>query len=80
VDALLRRVRADAGEVMAAAVERAVHEVLAHSTRAVRASCADEQRCLVRGAALGIRIALDDASQVLRILRRAPRPTGGESE
>lgn len=80
VDGMLRRVRADAGEELAAAVARAVEDVRTHSTFKVRAECADAERCLVRGAALGARIAFDDAAQVLRAFRRAASPFGAELE
>ena len=71
VDGLVRRARSDAGDAVADAIARAVEDVRAHSTRAVRAECKDAEHCLVRGAALGARIAFDDAAGVLATIRRA---------
>jgi hypothetical protein len=71
LDGFLTRVREDAGDEFAAAVARAVRDVRDHGQRPVRADCTDEERCLVKGAALGARIALSDAASILRTLRRA---------
>lgn len=76
VDALLHRIREDAGEAFAAAVARAVDEVRAHGTRPMPADCADAERCLVKGAALGARITLDTAAAVLRTFRRRTSQPG----
>lgn len=70
LEGFLRRVRDDGGDDLADAIGVAIEQVRAHSTKPLRADCADAERCLVRGAALGARIAFDDAAQVLRRLRR----------
>lgn len=71
LDGFLRRVRSDAGDDLADAIALAIDQVREHGTKPDRADCADAERCLVRGAALGARIAFDDAAQVLRMIRRA---------
>lgn len=71
LDGFLRRVRDEAGDGIADAIARAVDEVRAHGTKPMRADCTDAERCLVRGAALGARIAFDDAAAVLTAMRRA---------
>lgn len=78
LERLLARVRDEAGPEIADAVERAVREVREHSRRPVRADCPDAERCLVKGAALGMRIAFEDAAQVLRRLRRLAPPPRAE--
>lgn len=59
VDGLVARVRQDAGDAVADAVRRACDDVAAHSKRPDAPGCGEA--CLVRGAAKGARIALDDA-------------------
>jgi hypothetical protein len=71
LDAFMRRVRDDAGEEIAAAMSLAIEQVRAHSTKPTRADCKSEERCLVKGAALGARIAFDDAAGILLMMRRA---------
>ena len=58
VDDLVATIRRDAGDAMAGEVRRAVDSVLATSQRPLPADCPDMQRCLVKGAARGVRIAL----------------------
>ena len=58
VDDLVATIRRDAGDAMADDVRRAVDSVTAHSQRPLAADCADAQRCLVKGAAHGARVAL----------------------
>ncbi|MCE9636252.1 MAG: hypothetical protein K8T90_11170 [Planctomycetes bacterium] len=70
LEGFVRRAREDAGDDVADAIGLAIEQVRAHSTKPLRADCADAERCLVRGAALGARIAFDDAAQVLRQIRR----------
>jgi hypothetical protein len=61
LDDLVDMVRKDAGDAVAAELRRAVDSVLAHSTLPMPADCPDVQRCLVKGAARGLRIALSYA-------------------
>ena len=56
--ALLEAVRADAGDGFAGAMQRAFDAVRTKSSRPLPADCPDAERCLVRGAARGARIAL----------------------
>lgn len=79
LDGFLRRVREDGGQEIAAAIARAVEDVRAHSTKPARAGC-DDERCLVKGAALGARIAFDDAAAVLRTIRRAQGGSARDQE
>jgi hypothetical protein len=58
LDDLVDAVRHDAGDAVAAELRRATDSVLAHSTLPMPADCPDVQRCLVKGAARGLRIAL----------------------
>lgn len=58
VDSLVAAIRNDAGDGMADEVRRAVDDVTAKSARPLPADCADVQRCLVKGAVRGVRIAL----------------------
>lgn len=71
VEGLLRRVQDETKPEVADAMRRAVEEVRAHSSKPFRPDCADQERCLVRGAALGARISFDNAASILRTLRRA---------
>ena len=61
IDDLVDAIRKDAGDAVADEVRRAVDSVLAHSTLPMPADCPDAQRCLVKGAARGMRIALSYA-------------------
>jgi len=61
IDQFVDAIRKDAGDVVAAEVRRAVNSVLANSTLPMPADCPDAEKCLVRGAARGLRIALSYA-------------------
>ena len=58
LDELVEAIRKDAGDAMAEEVQRAASAVLAQSRRTTRPECGEVQRCLVKGAAKGARIAL----------------------
>lgn len=58
VDALVAAIRNDAGDDLADEVRRAIDDVVTKSARPLPADCVDVQRCLVKGAARGVRIAL----------------------
>lgn len=73
VEGFLRRVHDDAGAAVEAAIRLAVEQVEEHSRRRVRTDCGDAERCLVRGAALGARIAFDDVRQFLLRVRERTR-------
>jgi hypothetical protein len=65
VDRLLETLREEAGEGFAQDVQRSVASVAAQSTRPLSADCESKQeRCMVRGAVRGIRIALLNAQPV----------------
>lgn len=65
-DRLVETLREEAGEGFAADVQRALESVARQSSRGVDAECAaDEQRCMVRGAVRGLRIALLNATAVV---------------
>lgn len=66
LDRLIAMIRKDAGDEMANEVERAATGVLAHSQRTPGPDCEDVQRCLVKGAAKGSRIALEVALPTAR--------------
>ena len=72
-DDLIAAIRADAGDSMADDVRRAIDSVTAHSKRPLASDCADTQRCLVKGAAHGARIALLYA-QPSRVLKTVVAP------
>jgi hypothetical protein len=78
MESLLARVREETDAAIASAMSRAAHEVDAYSTKPFRPDCPDRQRCLVRGAALGARIAFDDAASILLVLRRGYERTHPE--
>lgn len=62
IDRLVETLREDAGEGFATDVQRAVEGVNAQSKRPVTDDCAaNQERCMVRGAVHGIRIALLNA-------------------
>ncbi|MCG3135776.1 MAG: hypothetical protein HMLKMBBP_03532 [Planctomycetes bacterium] len=63
VAGLVERIRGDAGDEIAEAVRRACDDVRSRSRRPLPAGCGE--RCLVRGAAKGARIALDDVRDLL---------------
>jgi hypothetical protein len=74
IDRLVEALREDAGEGFAADVQRAVEAVARQSTRGIDADCAaDEQRCMVRGAVRGVRIALLNAEPVTPAGEPAPK-------
>lgn len=58
VDGLVAAIRKDAGDDLADEVRRAIDDVVTKSARPLPADCVDVQRCLVKGAARGVRIAL----------------------
>ena len=58
VDRLVDAVRKDAGDTVATELRRAIDSVLAQSSLPLPAACTDAERCLVKGAARGARIAL----------------------
>lgn len=58
IDALVDAIRKDAGDAVAGEVRRAVDSVLSHSALPLPADCVDSEKCLVKGAARGARIAL----------------------
>jgi hypothetical protein len=62
LDVLVEAVRNDAGDAVAAELRRAIDSVLAQSTLPMPANCPDVERCLVKGAARGLRIALNYTS------------------
>ena len=65
-DRLVETLREEAGLGFAADVQRALESVARQSSRSFDADCAaDEQRCLVRGAVRGLRIALLNAQPVV---------------
>lgn len=72
VDGVVAQVRADCGDAFAEAVRRAADEVRRESKRTIAPSCEDAERCLARGAALGARLAVDNALYYLRY--EAPKP------
>jgi len=61
LESLVAALRKDCGNVTADAVQRAVDDVTSRSTRPTRKDCDDVQRCLVKGAAKGVRMALSAA-------------------
>jgi hypothetical protein len=69
VDALVERIRKDAGEEIAAQVGTAAQWIRERSTRPFSADCVTEETCLVRRAVHGARIALADRDYI--IVRRA---------
>jgi len=60
VGSLVAAVRRGAGDLTADAMQRAVDAVLAQSKRPIPADCEDVERCLVKGALKGVRIALNN--------------------
>lgn len=65
MDRLVETLREEAGEGFATDVQRAVDAVAAQSKRTLAADCAaQEERCMVRGAVRGVRIALMNAVPV----------------
>lgn len=66
IERLVEELREEAGEGFAIDVQRAVDAVAEQSTRSITADCAaNEQRCMVRGAVHGLRIALMNAEPIL---------------
>jgi hypothetical protein len=66
MDRLVETLREEAGEGFATDVQRAVDAVAAQSKRTLAADCAaQEERCMVRGAVRGVRIALMNAVPVV---------------
>ncbi len=61
IEDLVAALRRDAGDHVADAVRRAVDAVLAQSKRPMPTACPDEQKCLVKGAVKGVKIALSTA-------------------
>jgi hypothetical protein len=79
VEALLQRVRRDAGEDFAAAVERAVTQVLAESRRPSGPGCEAGSACVARAAAKGARLAMSVAREFVRDAAPADPGTGAGS-
>ena len=69
VDALIERIRKDAGEEIANQVSAAAQWIREKSTRPFSADCETEETCLVRRAAHGARISLEERDYI--IVRRA---------
>jgi hypothetical protein len=61
IDQFVDAIRKEAGDAVAAEVRRAVNSVLAGSTLPMPADCPDAEKCIARGAARGLRIALSYA-------------------
>jgi hypothetical protein len=65
IERLIQELREDAGEGFAIDVQRAVDAVNEQSKRSITEDCAaNEQRCMVKGAVRGLRIALMNAEAV----------------
>ena len=75
--ALVEQVRRDAGDAMAADVDRAARWVVESSDRPVGPECPDVQRCLAKGAAKGARLALQWAEARLSSAAPAVRTEQG---
>jgi hypothetical protein len=75
VEDLIAAVRRDAGDRLADDVARAIESVTSRSKRPLPSGCPDEEKCLVRGAARGARLAV----QAARPGAGRPQPgAGGE--
>lgn len=75
MDRLVETLRDEAGLGFAVDVQRAVAAVAAQSSRPLTPECeAEQERCMVRGAVRGIRIALLNAQPVEKPGEPAPSP------